>query len=190
MYEFHRVSESRRAFYHIPQQSLRIKNVGQYFYTFTRLVLQEILGKLGGVLYSVLMVRDTERLHILDKTATTANPHISLGLSPASPSNHALNRITAVPWHCPPGGELQTSSPSLTCPIAPLPRSTLQQQQGLNVCVCFQRKELPRPLLKVPGFPLPTHTSTGDITPLGPLHQAPVCLQEARPEQRRSEHTR
>lgn len=97
MYEFHRVSESRRAFYHTPQQSLRIKNVGQYFYAFTRLVLQEILGKLRGFLYSVLMVRDTERLHILDKTATTAKPHTSLGLSPGSLYNHALNRITVVP---------------------------------------------------------------------------------------------
>lgn len=41
MYEFHPVSENRHCFYHKAQKPSKIKNVGQYFYTFTLLMLQE-----------------------------------------------------------------------------------------------------------------------------------------------------
>lgn len=104
------------------------------------------------------MVRDIETPHILEKTATTAKRHnfswalpdLSVQLCCQLGQGCALARR-----------ELQPFPLSLTCPMAPVPLNTLQQQQGVNVCVCIERKGLPWPFLRFLHFLFPTHTSTG-----------------------------
>lgn len=104
------------------------------------------------------MVRDTERPHILEKTAITvkmhnfswAVPSLSVKLCSQQGQGCALARR-----------DLQPFPLSLTFPMASVPLNTLQQQQGVNVCVCTERKGLPWPFLRFLHFLFLTHTSTG-----------------------------
>lgn len=141
----------RHSFYHTPQKSSRIKNVGQYFYTFTLLLLEDILEKLRGVLHSGQRYRETsyfgENSNSKNAPFSWALPCLSIQSSSQTNHSHAL----ALPAQRK-AADLPTI---LDLPVARLPINTLQQQ---NMCVCFQRKGLPWAVPKLLGFPLPANS--------------------------------
>lgn len=107
------------------------------------------------------MVRDTERPYFGEDSNNSKNAQFLLG-SPVSFCTTVLSAGSGLCPDCAWPGE-SCSPPHCPWP-APWHQFPLQQQQGVNVCVCIQRKGLPWPLLRFLHFLFPTHTSTGVTT--------------------------
>lgn len=163
MYEFPQVSEYRHSFYHTPQKPSRIKK----WSIFLHFHCIGVIGDTGKNNRDLIPGTDGQRYRetiFWRRQQQQQKCTISLGLSRVFLYNRALSWIRVVPCLCLARRELQPSPLSLTCPMAPVPINPLQQQQGVNVCVCIQRKGLPWPLLRFLHFLFPTHTSTGVTT--------------------------
>lgn len=163
MYKFPRVSEYRHFFYHTSQKSSRIKK----WSIFLHFHCTGVIGDAGKTKRELILGTDgqTYRDFIFWRgQQQEQNVQFFLG-SPVSLCTAVYSWIRAVPWECLARRDLQPSPLSLTCPMAPLPLNTLQQQQqGVNVCV-HSNKRTSLAITEVPAVFFPSHASTGGHYP-------------------------